>query len=207
MKIVACIRQLLSAKETATGPVVEDVPLPVEATPEHNTFRRAVERPAATQSSPLALVPPKKTSLRLEGEGIEHPIADPPSDIIRRELERLRSSGPSHLALIAPDGSYLQAAGNAKRMTVESHIAGAQTTTHVVLGRQGSPGPDATIILTAGSIEVRASEVWTAPEAVNLFNAFAETGSVAAALSRRDITASISKPNSPQGSRNPFRDP
>ncbi|MCC7020451.1 MAG: hypothetical protein IT332_11885 [Ardenticatenales bacterium] len=137
-----------------------------------------------------------KGGFRLEGEGIEHPIADPSEDVIRRELERLRSSGPSPLALLAPDGSYLQAAGNAKRMTVECHFESPSRTTHVVLGRLDSPGPDAiaTIVSTAGLIDMRASEVWTALEAADLFSAFAATGSVAADLSRRDITAAIAEP-------------
>ena len=95
---------------------------------------------------------------------------------------------------MAPDGSYLQAAGNAKRMTVEGHIKSAQRITHVVLGRLGSSGPMATIVSTSGSIEVRASEVWTATEAVDLFAQFAATGSVSPGLSQRDITASIAVP-------------
>lgn len=133
----------------------------------------------------------KKGSFRLEGEGIPLPIADPSQQILRIELERLRSSGPSHLALIAPDGSYLQAAGNAKRMTVECHVVGSQRTTHAVLGRQGPPGSATTIPSTVGPITVSTSEVWTALEAADLFTAYAETGSVAPDLHRRDITAGI----------------
>lgn len=93
--------------------------------------------------------------------------------------------------MIAPDGSYLQAAGNAKRMTVEGHIVSPERTTHVVLGRQGSAGPDATIVSTVGTIDVRTSEVWTAPEAAGLFVAFAATGSISVDLNGRDITATI----------------
>jgi len=190
MKIVARIRQLLSAKEGSVALVVEGVPLPNSLPPEP-TPRRMVERPVSPRPIPRALIAPTKGALRLEGEGIERPIADPSEDIIRRELERLRSSGPSHVALIAPDGSYLQVAGNAKRMIVEAHVLSPERTTHDVLGRPGSSGPAATIVSTAGTIEVRVSEVWTASEAVNLFKAFVETGSVAADLSRRDITAAI----------------
>jgi len=190
MKIVERIRQLLNAKEGSVTPVVDDVPLPV-ADPPETTLRRAVERPATPRSSPLASVPPKKASVRLEGEGIATPTVDPSEDLLRLELERLRSGGPSLLALMAPNGSYLQAAGNAKRMTVEGHFVNAHRTTHVVLGRPGSQGPAATVVATFGPIEVRASEVWAAPEAVALFSAFAATGSVSTDLSRRDITAEI----------------
>lgn len=95
---------------------------------------------------------------------------------------------------MAPDGSYLQAAGNAKRMTVEGHIVSSQSTTHVVLGRHASSGPAAMVVATFGQIEVRPSEVWTAPEAANLFGAFVATGSVAADLGRQDITSAIGGP-------------
>lgn len=190
MKILARIRQLLADKEADSAPEVANVPLPIAAPPEP-TPRPRVEHPSAPRTVPSARVVPRKVSVRLEGEGIAQPTLDPSGDIIRHELERLRSSGPSHLALIATDGSYLQAAGNAKRMTVEGHVVSAQGTTHVVLGRQGSPGPATTLASTAGPIEVLASEVWAAPEVSDLFAEFAETGSVSPDLSRRDITASI----------------
>lgn len=197
MKIVARIRQLLSAKEgNIVADVVERVPLTVARPPEP-TLRRAVEhevRPATPRPLPLAAVPLTKRVVRLEGEGIEHPIVAPSEDIIRRELDRLRSSGPSHLALIAPDGSYLQAAGNAERMTVEVRLVSPPRTTHVVLGRQQLSDRPATIVSTAGPIKVRASEVWTALEAVDLFSVFAATISVSPDLSQRDITAAIAGP-------------
>lgn len=190
MKIVARIRQLLSANENTVAPEVEDVPRPVANPPEH-TLRRAIERPVPPRPVLRALVAPTKGGLRLEGEGIEKPIADPSEHIIRRELERLRSSGPSILALIAPDGSYLQAAGSAKRMTVEAHLVSAQHSTHVVLGRQQLSARPATIASTAGPIEVRVSEVLSALEAAELFSTFAATGSVSPNLSQRDITTAI----------------
>ena len=77
----------------------------------------------------------------LEGEGIKQPIVAPKSEVIARELARLRSAGPSFLALVAPNGNYLQAAGNAKRMTVEAHVITPKRITQVVLGRRGVPGP------------------------------------------------------------------
>lgn len=42
--------------------------------------------------------------------------------------ERFCDSSPSILALIAPDGSYLQATGNATRMTVKAHIVSPAST-------------------------------------------------------------------------------
>ncbi|MBK6768771.1 MAG: hypothetical protein IPG72_07140 [Ardenticatenales bacterium] len=54
MKIVARIRQLLSAKEDIAADVVEDIPELVEATPEP-TFRRAIERPATPRPAPAPL--------------------------------------------------------------------------------------------------------------------------------------------------------
>ena len=74
-------------------------------------------------------------SFHLEGEGIKQPIVAPKSEVVARELARLRSSGPSFLALVAPNGNYLQAAGNAKRMTIEAHVIAPQRTVQVVLGR------------------------------------------------------------------------
>jgi len=133
------------------------------------------------------LLSAKDGTVRLEGEGIAEPIESPSEDVLRREIGRLRTTGPSHLALIASDGSYMQAAGNAKRMTVERHFVGAEGERHVVLGRQGPPGSTVTIASTAGALEVRAAEVWAAPEAVELFCDFAETDSVAPHVSCRDI--------------------
>jgi len=133
----------------------------------------------------------KRDTFRLEGEGIPLPIPDPSVETIRVELERLRSSGPSHLALITEGGSYLQAAGNAKRMTVEGHFVADEHTTHVVLGRQGVPGPTRTIESTAGSIQVTAPEVWTAAEAAQLLGTVVTRGSLPANVSRRDISEEI----------------
>jgi len=79
-------------------------------------------------------------------------------------------------------------------MTVEVHLVSPTRTTHVVLGRQGSAAPDATIDSTAGPIEVYASEVWTATEASDLFSSFAAAGSISPGLNRRDITAAIDGP-------------
>ena len=127
----------------------------------------------------------------LEGEGLEQPIMAPKSEVIARELARLRSSGPSFLALVAPNGNYLQAAGNAKRMTIEAHVIAPKRTTQVVLGRPGSPGAATTIDSSFGEIVVSASEVWSAFRATDLFAAFLATGSIPAALTQRDITAEI----------------
>lgn len=190
MKIVARIRQLLAAKQAAVAPQAEDVPLPIAVAPEP-TLRRAIERPASPRPTHLTPVPTTKGGFVLEGEGIAVPIADPSADVIRRELERLRTSGPSFVALIAPDGSYLQAAGNAKRMAVEGHIVSAEGTTHVVLGRQGPPGSLIRLGFTAGQLALSATEVWAAPEVSNLFAEFSQTGSISSDLSRRDITADI----------------
>jgi hypothetical protein len=127
----------------------------------------------------------------LEGEGLEQPIMAPKSEVIARELARLRSAGPSFLALVAPNGNYLQAAGNAKRMTVEAHVITPKRTTQVVLGRRGSPGTATTIDSTVGGVVISASEVWSAFEATDLFSAFVATGSIPATLTQRDITAEI----------------
>jgi len=204
MKIIARIRQILSAKEDSAPLEGERFPVPIAEVPAPATnvpllrepratapaapLRRAVERPVPPVPSPVT---PTRVNVRLEGEGIEHPIADPSPDIIRRELERLRSSSPSHVALITTDGSYLQAAGNAKRMTVEGHFVTPQCTTHVVLGRRDLSDRPATITSTAGPIEVRVSEVLSALEATELFSAFATTGSVSPNLTRRDISADL----------------
>lgn len=130
-------------------------------------------------------------SFHLEGEGIKQPIVAPKSEVIARELARLRSAGPSFLALVAPNGNYLQAAGNAKRMTVEAHVIAPKRTIQVVLGRRGSPGPATMIDSTFGGIVISASEVWSAFEATDLFSAFIATGSIPATLTQRDITAEI----------------
>jgi len=200
MKIIARIRQLLSAKENGVVREGVGIPLPIVETPvaaKNVPLLRAPHAPAPAAPLRRAVVipvpspvTPTRVSVRLEGEGIEHPIADPSTGIIRRELERLRSSGPSHLALVAKSGSYLQAAGNAKRMTVEGHLVSAKHTTHVVLGRQGS-APVATVVATFGPIEVRASEVWSALEATELFSAFSATGFLPTTAARRDISVDI----------------
>ena len=130
-------------------------------------------------------------SFHLEGEGLAQPIIDPRDVDIRRELERLRSSGPSFLALVASNGSYVQAAGNAKRMTTEAHLVTSKRTAHVVLGRHGAPGAATTVISSSGSIVIRASEVWSALEAADLFSAFAATAVIPPILNQRDITADI----------------
>lgn len=143
------------------------------------------------------LLSASKAPFRLEGEGILVPIVDPTQEIIRHELERLRSAGPSHLALVTTDGSYLQAAGNAKRMTVEHHLVGLDRTMHVVLGRQGAPGPTTTIVSTAGSVSVSASEVWAAPEVVDLFAAFITTATIAPDVTRRDIWPDVLRSQAP----------
>ncbi len=127
----------------------------------------------------------------LEGEGLEQPIMAPKSEVIARELARLRSSSPSFLALVAPNGNYLQAAGNAKRMTVEAHVIAPKRTVQVVLGRRGAPGSATTIDSTFGEIVVSASEVWSAFEATGLFSSFVATGSIPATLTQRDITTEI----------------
>ena len=130
-------------------------------------------------------------SFHLEGEGLEQPIMAPKSEVIARELARLRSVGPSFLALVAPNGNYLQAAGNAKRMTIEAHVISPKRITQVVLGRRGSPGAATTIDSTFGGIVISASEVWSAFEAADLFGAFLASGSIPATLTQRDITAEI----------------
>lgn len=130
-------------------------------------------------------------SFRLEGEGLEQPIAAPKSEVIARELARLRSSGPSFLALVAPNGNYLQAAGNAKRMTVEAHVITPKRAIQVVLGRHGAPGAATTIDSSFGGVVVSASEVWSAVEAAGLFDTFLATGSIPATPTQRDITAEI----------------
>lgn len=184
MKLVARIRQLLASRRDP----VEAVPLPIAVPPEH-TLRRAVERPATPPFSRHVAVPTTIGGCVLEGEGIEQPIADPSKDIIRYELERLRSAGPSFVALIAPDGSYLQVAGNAKRMTVEARFKNAQSITHVVLGRSRTSELPTTVVASFGSIEVSTSEVWAAPEVSTLFAGFLQTGSVPSYLTQRDITS------------------
>ncbi len=130
-------------------------------------------------------------SFHLEGEGLEQTIFAPSMEDIRRELARLRSSGPSFLALVAPNGNYLQAAGNAKRMTIEAHVISPKRITQVVLGRRGAPGAATTIDSTFGGIVISASEVWSVFEAADLFDAFIATGSIPATLTQRDITAEI----------------
>lgn len=137
------------------------------------------------------LMAPDEGAFHLEGEGLEQPIIAPSTEVIRRELDRLRSSGPSFLVLIAPNGTYLQAAGNAKRMIVEGHVISPKRTVHVVLGRCGVPGTATTIESSLGKIRVSASEVWSALEASDLFGAFLATGSIPATLARRGITAEI----------------
>lgn len=127
----------------------------------------------------------------LEGEGIPVPIADPSDEIVCRELERLRSSGPSFLALVAEGGSYLQAAGTAKRLTVEAHFMTPEHPVHVVLGREGPPGRATTVVSSSGPIDVYASEVWSAQAAVELFHAFVTTGSIPPDVARRDISTTI----------------
>lgn len=165
MTIVARIRQLLSANGSNDVAVVEDVPRPVALPP------RANVSPCGCASghlvpAPVPLCHPRRATYALRGERIATPIVDSSDEIMRQELERFRRSGPSHLALIAANGSYLQVAGNAKRKIVEGHLVS-------VLGREGSPGPETTLASTAGPIEVRVSEVWTALEAADLFSAFA----------------------------------
>ena len=130
-------------------------------------------------------------SFHLEGEGLERPIMAPTNQVIRRELERLRSAGPSFLALVAPNGNYLQAAGNAKRMTVEAHVISPKRAIQVVLGRRGSPGTATMIDSSFGEIVVSASEVWSAFGATEIFSAFLSMCSIPNALTQRDITAEI----------------
>jgi hypothetical protein len=130
-------------------------------------------------------------SFHLEGEGLERPIMAPTNQALSRELERLRSAGPSFLALVAPNGNYLQAAGNAKRMTIEAHVIAPKRTVQVVLGRRGAPGSATTIDSSFGEIVVSASEVWSVFEAADLFSTFIATGSIPATLTQRDITAEI----------------
>lgn len=190
MKIVTRIRQLLASKQVAVAPQAENVPLPLPA-PAAQELRRVRERSATHRHPQRSSPPTTKSGFQLEGEGIAEPIADPSADVIRRELDRLRTAGPSFVALIAPDGSYLQAAGNAKRMAVEGHVVSAEATTHVVLGRQGPPGSPIRLGFTAGQLALRATEVWAAPEVSNLFAEFLQTGSIPSDLSRRDITADI----------------
>jgi len=127
----------------------------------------------------------------LEGEGIKQPIVAPKSEVIARELARLRSAGPSFLALVAPNGNYLQAAGNAKRMTIEAHVIAPKRTAQVVLGRSGAPGTATMIDSSFGGVVVSASEVWSAFEATEIFSAFLSTGSIPNALTQRDITTEI----------------
>lgn len=190
MKIVTRLRQLLANKPVHPAPSIIDAPQPTASPPQPST-RPAVERPETPSPLQLPPVSPTKQGYLLEGEGIAEPLPDPSPVIIRQELERLRTAGPSFVILIAPNGSFLQAAGNSKRMTVESHSVSAQHTNHVVLGRPGSSGPVATVVATFGPIEVHAPEVWAAPEVSELFVEFAQTGTIPIDLNRRDITVAI----------------
>ncbi len=140
----------------------------------------------------------------LEGEGIPVPIADPTPEILRRELEHLRSSGPSFLALLATTGSYLQAAGTAKRLTVEAHIMTPEHPIHVVLGRQGLLGSATTVVSTGGPIDVYTSEVWAALAAAELFRVFATTGALPSDVARRDISAAITGLQLPEPDLDPL---
>jgi len=190
MKIAERIRRLLAAKDTHRAPNGEDAPPPPAALP-HEASRPAVEPSSAPASLQRPPVSPTKQDFLLEGEGIAEAIPDPSTAIIRRELERLRTASPSFVALVSSEGSYLQAAGNARRMTVEAHVVRKLHTTHVVLGRQGPPGSPVTLGSSMGQLDVRTCEVWSAPEAAELFAAFAATGSISPDLSCRDITEEL----------------
>jgi hypothetical protein len=190
MKIVTQIRQMLKAKPAYRAPNVTAAPLRAIVLPQLRTSPE-VDPPATASPPQLPSVSITKHVVHLEGEGIAEAIPDPSTIIIRRELERLRTSGPSFLALVSASGSYLQAAGNARRMTVEGHVVRERDTAHVVLGRHGPLGSHVTVGFSEGSIDVRACEVWSAPEVAQLFGAFAATGSIPPNLRSRDITAEL----------------
>src|SRR5262249_17140533 len=82
----------------------------------------------------LAPRPPVRALLEQEGAP---PLEDPAWEAVEAALGGLRSGNSSFAILSAADGSYVQAAGNRQRLTVELHqIDGGEAFSHFVLGRE-----------------------------------------------------------------------
>lgn len=126
----------------------------------------------------------------LSGEGCAR-VENPPDPRIDSELHNLHSRGPSFLIMATSDGSYIQAAGSAWRLTVELHLVEQGQMRHFVVRRGASEPGRALIQASFGRLALYDSEVIAASDAAELFHSFRRELAVPAQYHVRDITDEI----------------
>jgi hypothetical protein len=141
------------------------------------------------------LLPPRPPlRARLEREG-DPPLDDPDWEAVDEALGRIRSRGPSFFILSDAGGSYVQALGNQRRLTVEfRQVAPGGDLAHFVLG-QGPATEEVTVFQSsAGRFAVYRHEALSLEDARRIFSHFYETGGVPSAYALREVTGEFAPP-------------
>jgi hypothetical protein len=116
-------------------------------------------------------------------------LRNPTADRIVNEISILRAGGPTFLILERSDGSYVQAAGESGRLTVEYRRSDGNNFEHFVLGRNEEAGSEFVISATCGPIRVYNNEILNTQEASAVFVSFLERGETPKEYAFRDSTS------------------
>ena len=108
----------------------------------------------------------------------------------KRELALLRW-GHYFVILERADGSYIQTAGDARRLTLEVRNYHGFSFTHSVLGRSPVNEQIEEISHRGSKIKVRANEVLGLSDAIEAFRTFYRDGTISPHFIRRDATATF----------------
>lgn len=100
----------------------------------------------------------------------------------------LTGDGPC-FAIVERGPSYVQAAGDAKRLTVEWRSANASGFKHWVIGRAENAGGFTEITCRVGPIVIQQNEALTAADAVEIFRAFHDRAPMPSRFRVRDVTS------------------
>jgi hypothetical protein len=109
--------------------------------------------------------------------------------VVKRTLHMLGPRGPAFVVLGSSDESYVQTAGDRRRLTIEFRQQNVGSYAHYALGRAPLSEAFDRIEYRHGSIKVRTSEVLDLEDALRVFRCFYASGTVPQEYFRHDVTA------------------
>jgi hypothetical protein len=119
-------------------------------------------------------------------------LTDPSWSAVEAALRSVHPRDRGYFTLSGDATGYVQAAGARLRMICEwRRLAVDGSFRHVVLGHPVPPDKLTSITTAAGVIQLRANEVLTLDDVLNVFKRFYERGEVPEGFALRDVTATF----------------
>jgi hypothetical protein len=117
------------------------------------------------------------------------PVSDPTWEDIKSAVLSINPRRSGFIILAQPDGGYLQTAGARLRMIVEwRRTCDGGAFEHFVVGANRSRTDMTSINTSVGTLSLQRNEIFSAPKAVEIFQAFYSSGSVPSEYVLRDVT-------------------